>query len=111
MLYIAECKQCDFVMWSKDSATIKEKIADHLLKHGIDIPFPSEIRLKSDDLITLMRVRSKNVVTILLQLFSTKRYWHGYRNRYKLASQIASLFSGQLNGESKSCIKHSSQTR
>ena len=111
MLYIAECKQCDFIMWSKDSATIKEKIADHLLQHDIDIPYPSEIRLKSDDLITLLRIRSKNVITILLELFKTKKYWHGYRNRYKLASQIASLFSGRSNGESKSCIKHSSQIR
>jgi len=98
-------------MWSKDSATIKEKIADHLLQHDIDIPYPSEIRLKSDDLITLLRIRSKNVITILLELFKTKKYWRGYRNRYKLASQIASLFSGRSNGESKSCIKHSSQIR
>ena len=105
MLYIAECKQCDFVMYSKDSATIKEKIADHLLQHNIDIPYPSEIRLKSDDLITLLRIRSKNVVTILLQLFSTKKYWHGYRNRYKLASQIASLFFGRSNGEFKPFCK------
>jgi len=101
MLYIAQCKLCDFLTHSTDVATFKDKVATHLDKHGFDITFPSEMRLKSDEVVTILRIRSLNITKILLDLFKTPKFWHSYRNRNKLALQLATLFSGKRSGEIK----------
>ena len=86
MLYVVRCRLCNFLMLSVSSWMIKQRIAEHFTKsHGSDYLFVADVPLKDFEEVTIVRIRDKDTIQMLLKASKTKRFYHVYRNSKLLA--------------------------
>ena len=92
MFYIAKCKECNHLLHSSDSHTLKQKMASHRsVSHKENFVFVADVPLKDFENFTITRIRNKYAETMLKKLLETKGYYKFYRNLEQLAERTQSL--------------------